>query len=118
MKWNKWRNPKIASAIGFLILVAIIWFAGPLLGLKSAETRAAWVFAIMMVWVLSLLVGKILADRAGAMLEPVLRRQSGDAVLAAHPNARTEGAALQQRLFTAIRSLKSSKIGNTKGKAA
>lgn len=118
MRWKKWRNPKIASALGFLILVAIIWFAGPLMGLKSAETRAAWVFAVMMVWVLTLLVGKMLADRAGLMLERVLRRQSDDAVLAAHPNARTEVAAIRQRLLTAIDTLKTSKIGKTKGKAA
>jgi type VI secretion system protein ImpL len=118
MSWQWLRNPKIASAIGFLILVMIIWFAGPALGLKSPESRAAWVFIIMLLWVVSLLAGKFLADRAGSMLERVLRRQSDDAVLAANPNARTEVAALRQRLLTAIDTLKTSKLGKTKGKAA
>ena len=118
MSWQWLRNPKIASAIGFLILVTIIWFAGPALGLKSPDSRAAWVFIIMLVWVVSLLAGKFLADRAGSMLERVLRRQSDDAVLAANPNARTEVAALRQRLLTAIDTLKTSKLGKTKGKAA
>jgi len=118
MRWQWLRNPKIASAIGFLILVAIIWFAGPYFGLKSVETRAAWVFVIMLAWVVTLLVGKIIADRAGAMLERVLRRQTDDAVLAASPNARSEVAALRKNLLTAIDTLKTSKLGKTKGKAA
>ncbi len=118
MKWQWVRNPKIASAIGFLILVAIIWFVGPAFGLKSVESRTAWLFVIMLLWVATLLVGKILADRAGSMLERVLRRQSDDAVLAASPNARSEVAALRKNLLTAIDTLKTSKIGKTKGKAA
>lgn len=118
MRWQWLRNPKIASAIGFLILVAIIWFAGPYFGLKSVETRAGWVFVVMLVWVVTLLIGKIIADRAGSMLERVLRRQSDDAVLAASPNARSEVAALRKNLLTAIDTLKTSKLGKTKGKAA
>jgi len=118
MRWQWLRNPKITSAIGFLILVAIIWFAGPFFGLKSVETRAGWVFFIMLLWVVTLLVGKIIADRAGSMLERVLRRQTDDAVLAASPNARSEVAALRKNLLTAIDTLKTSKIGKTRGKAA
>ena len=108
MRWQWLRNPKITSAIGFLILVAIIWFAGPFFGLKSVETRAGWVFFIMLLWVVTLLVGKIIADRAGSMLERVLRRQTDDAVLAASPNARSEVAALRKNLLTAIDTLKNS----------
>jgi len=118
MRWQWLRNPKIASAIGFLILVAIIWFAGPAFGLKSVESRTAWLFVIMLIWVATLLVGKILADRAGSLLERVLRRQTDDAVLAASPNARSEVAALRKNLLTAIDTLKTSKLGKTKGKAA
>ena len=118
MRWKWIRNPKIASAIGFLILVAIIWFAGPYFGLKSVESRTGWLFVVMLLWVATLLVGKILADRAGSLLERVLRRQSDDAVLAASPSARSEVAALRKNLLTAIDTLKTSKIGKTRGKAA
>lgn len=115
---NLLRNQKVLMAFGFLVLVALIWFIGPWLGLKSAEARFGWIFAVMLVWVAILLVGKVLSERAAGLLEGVLRRQGDDAVLAASPEKRAEVAALRTRLLDAIETLKKSNIGKTRGKAA
>lgn len=112
------RNTKIASAIGFLILIALVWFVGPYAGLDARETRFAWIFAIMLVWVMSLMIGRMFAERAGGILEKVLRRQADDAVMGASPDKRAEITRLRQRMLGAIDTLKTSNLGKARGKAA
>ncbi|NTV11246.1 MAG: type VI secretion system membrane subunit TssM, partial [Zoogloea sp.] len=112
------RDAKLASALGFLILIALIWLLGPYVGLKSAETRLLWIFGVMLVWVGSLLIGRMLAERAGGLLEKVLRRHADDAVIGASAEQRRDVAQLRQRLLGAIDTLKSSRLGKTSGKAA
>ncbi len=116
--WKWLRNAKLASALGFLILIALIWIIGPYLGLASKEARFAWIFCVMLVWVISLLVGRILAERAGNVLEKFLRRQADEAVMGATPDRRAEVTRLRQRMLSAIDTLKTSNIGKARGKAA
>ncbi|KUM03188.1 type VI secretion system membrane subunit TssM [Chromobacterium subtsugae] len=112
------RNAKVASAIGFLILIALIWWLGPWLGLKSLEARLGWIVVVMIVWVLALLVGQVLARRAGGLLEGMLRRQADEAVINASADKRAEVTLLRQRMLGAIDTLKKSNIGNARGSAA
>lgn len=112
------RNAKLASALGFLILIALIWWLGPLFGLKGADSRLLWIFCVMVIWVGSLLVGRVLAERAGGVFEKVLRRQADNAVIDATAEQRRDVAQLRQRLLAAIDTLKSSRLGKTSGKAA
>lgn len=112
------RNAKVASAIGFLILIALIWWLGPWLGLKSVEARLGWIVAVMIVWVLALLIGQALARRAGGLLEGMLRRQADDAVINASADKRAEVTLLRQRLLGAIDTLKKSNLGSARGSAA
>jgi type VI secretion system protein ImpL len=116
MKWL--RNPKLASALGFLILILLIWFVGPFLGLKSAESRFGWIFVVMLLWVLTLMLGNLFTRRAGSLLEKVLRRSADDAVMGASPDKRAEVTLLRQRMLAAIDTLKTSNLGKTRGKAA
>ncbi len=116
MKWL--RNARVASAVGFLILIALIWFVGPLLGLKTVESRLGWIFAVMVLWVLTLLFGQLLAQRGNKLLEGMLRRQADDAVIGASADQRAEVALLRQRLLGAISTLKKSRLGNARGSAA
>lgn len=109
--WKWLRNAKVASALGFLMLIALIWLVGPFLGLVETESRLLWIFFVMLLWVVSLLVGKVLAERAGGLLEGVLRRQTDDAVISASAEQRRDVAQLRQRLLGAIDTLKSSKLG-------
>lgn len=112
------RNAKVASAIGFLILIALIWWLGPWLGLKSVEARLGWIVAVMIVWVLALLIGQALGRRASGMLEGMLRRQADDAVINASADKRAEVTLLRQRLLGAIDTLKKSNLGSARGSAA
>ena len=111
-------NKKLASALGFLILIGLIWAVGPFAGLPSAEGRLVVILAVMLVWIAALLVGRLLTERAGALLEKVLRRQTDDAVIAATADQRRDVAQLRQRLLGAIDTLKTSQLGKTSGKAA
>lgn len=111
------RNAKLASALGFLIVIALVWFVGPFAGL-SQETRLTIIIGVMLIWVVALLIGRLLADRAGVLLEKVLRRQTDEAVIGANAEQRRDVAQLRQRLLAAIDTLKTSQLGKTSGRAA
>ncbi|OWY37113.1 type VI secretion protein [Xenophilus sp. AP218F] len=112
------RHAKVASAIGFLILIALIWFLGPWLGLQTMESRLVWILGVMLLWVFALLAGQALARRAGGLLENMLRRQADEAVMGASADKRAEVTLLRQRLLSAIDTLKKSKLGAASGSAA
>jgi len=111
-------NAKLASAVGFLILIALIWLVGPFVGLASPELRLSLIVVVMVIWVAALLVGRVITDRAGGLLEKVLRRQADDAVIGATADQRRDVAQLRQRLLGAIDTLKTSQLGKASGKAA
>lgn len=111
-------NRKLASALGFLILIGLVWVLGRFVGLPSVEARLTVILGVMVVWIVVLLVGRLLSERAGALLERVLRRQTDDAVIAASADQRRDVAQLRQRLLGAIDTLKGSQLGKTSGKAA
>ncbi|EEG07486.1 type VI secretion system membrane subunit TssM [Pseudogulbenkiania ferrooxidans] len=114
-----WRRyAKVASAIGFLILIALIWFLGEWMGLETLEARLSCIVVIMLLWVASLLIGQLLARRAGGLLEKMLRQQADDAVIHTGSDKRAEVTLLRQRLLAAIDTLKKSKLGNSSGNAA
>lgn len=111
-------NKKLASALGFLILIGLVWGFGRFVGLPSVEARLTVILGVMLVWIAVLLVGRLLTERAGALLEKVLRRQTDDAVIAASADQRRDVAQLRQRLLGAIDTLKGSQLGKSSGKAA
>ena len=116
--WKLLRNTKLASALGFLILIALIWFVGPFVGLETRDMRLFLIVGVMVFWVLALLIGRVISDRAGALLEKVLRRQTDEAVIGASAEQRRDVAQLRKRLLGAIDTLKTSHLGKTSGKAA
>jgi len=111
------KNAKVASALGFVILIALIWFLGALFGV-SLEQRFGAIFLVMLLWVGSLLVGRAVASKAGGLLEGVLRKQADDAVIGAGLDKRADVTMLRQRLLAAIDTLKTSKLGKSSGHAA
>lgn len=112
------RNAKVASVIGFVILIGLIWFFGPWLGLDSLESRFAWILGVMLLWVLTLLIGSVIANRAGAVIEKMLTKQADDAVIGASADKRAEVNLLRQRMLSAIDTLKTSQLGKSRGNAA
>ena len=114
------KNPKAASALGFLILIALVWFVGPHIhaGLIDEGLRLKIIFGVMAAWVLTLLIGQLIALRAARLLEKMLRRQANDAEVGASASRRTEIKLLRERLLAAIHTLKTSKLGKARGQAA
>lgn len=111
-------NSKLITALVFLILILVVWFAGPLMGLRSANARFGVVFLLMLFWMATLMLGKLLAERSSRLLERMLRRNADEAVIAASPEKRAEMAQLRKRLLGAIDTLKTSNLGKTRGRAA
>ncbi|QLI81292.1 type VI secretion system membrane subunit TssM [Chitinibacter fontanus] len=112
------RNAKVTSAIGFLILIALIWFLGPWMGLESLESRFGWILGVMLLWVVTLLIGNVIASRAGSVIEKMLTKQADDAVIGASADKRAEVNLLRQRMLGAIDTLKTSQLGKARGNAA
>lgn len=112
------NNMKVTSTLGVVILIALIWLVGPLVGLASPITRLICIICVFAAWVVALLIGQMLAARAGSVLEKFLRRQADDAVRGASPSQRTEVTRLRHRMLSAIDTLKTSNMGKARGKAA
>jgi type VI secretion system protein ImpL len=112
------RNGKELTAIGFVLLIVLIWFAGPFMGLETSVSRLVVMIIVLLVWVATLMIGKFLADRAGSLLERMLKKQADDAVMGAAPGKRTEVSHLRKDLLESIETLKNSNLGKTRGKAA
>ncbi|WP_305074870.1 type VI secretion system membrane subunit TssM [Propionivibrio sp.] len=111
-------NKTVASSLGFVILVSLVWLVGPYLGLPSEQSRLYLIVGILLLWVFLLLLGRVLAERAGRMLDKMLRRQADEAVIGASTDQRREVAQIRQRLLAAIDKLNSSELGKRAGKAA
>ncbi|MCL2591290.1 MAG: type VI secretion system membrane subunit TssM [Betaproteobacteria bacterium] len=111
------KNTKTISAAGFLILIALIWFAGPFVG-WGIEDCLKMISGVLVLWLATLLVGRVVAVRGGRLLEKMLRRQADAAVMEADAARRGEVKLLRERLLSAINTLKNSELGKTRGAAA
>lgn len=83
-------NKTVVSSLGFVILVSLVWLVGPYLGLPSEQSRLYLIVGILLLWVFLLLLGRVLAERAGRMLDKMLRRQADEAVIGASADQRRE----------------------------
>ncbi|MDR2031160.1 MAG: type VI secretion system membrane subunit TssM [Azoarcus sp.] len=115
------KNPKIISAIGFVILILLIWYVGPSWGLEGFDARMMWIFVVIAVWMFTLLVAQLLSIRSGhlgRLIEGMLRREADGDVVGAAAERRAEVKLLRERLLEAIQTLKTSKLGKARGHAA
>ena len=102
--------------VGLLFVFLLIWFAGPLIGLKSVSSRV-WVLAILSIILLIVLLVKWLIDRRrGKQLE---RDIEESAFLGTRPDRESEIALLRKQMQEAIAALKSSELVSSRtGSAA
>jgi type VI secretion system protein ImpL len=102
--------------IGLLLLGLLIWFAGPLVGLKSVSVRI-WVLAILVLSLLIIWLVKWSIDRRrGKKLEQDIEES---AFLGTRPDRESEIALLRKQMHDAIGALKSSELVATRrGSAA
>lgn len=108
----------LAAGAGYLLIVALIWYVGPVIGLTGTASRVLGI-GILVAIAAAVLVGRgILARRSGGRIGKMLQRQADEAVIDARPERRAEVAALRQGLLSAIATLRQSRIGEAGGNAA
>jgi type VI secretion system protein ImpL len=103
------------TALGVLLVLLLIWFAGPLVGLKSASARWIAIGVVLGVVLLAWLVKWLIDRRRGRQLQKDLEES---AMLGTRPDRETEIAALRKQMHEAVAALKSSELGATKQGAA
>ena len=100
---------------GFLLVVLLIWFVGPVVGLKSFGARV-WVLAILALILASYLLVKWLLDkRRGKKLEQDIEEA---AFLGTRPDRESEIAILRKQMHDAIGALKSSDLVSARSGSA
>lgn len=96
-----------STVIGLFVVISLVWFAGPTLGLNSVTHRLAIIGGIILIALIVWLVRRIIASRRGAKLQNDLSGQ-GDTKAA---SKKLEIQLLKEKMNEAISSLKSSELG-------
>ncbi len=94
-----------STLIGVFALMALVWFAGPMVGLKDTTVRLIIIAGIAAVALLYVGISWLLARRRGARLQKDMEAQAGSDARQA------DIAALQKKMSEAIASLKTSELG-------
>ena len=104
-----------STVIGLFVVVSLVWFTGPMLGLVSVVYRLAIIASIVSIALTVWLVKRLIAARRGGKLQDELSAQ-GDTKAA---SKKLEIQLLKEKMNEAIASLKSSELGaKYRGKAA
>lgn len=115
--WDFLLRPGTLSVIGFLALAAFL-----LLGANELELALFWIVVALLllglVWLVVWWVRRRRAQKAAAGLEQALQEQAERAVKAAPAKERGETEALRERMQEAVRTIKTSRLGQTSGTAA
>ena len=99
--------------LGLIALCALIWFAGPYIGLKETMPRLILIAAVVSIYLLYLLIAWLITRRRAAKFNKELEEQGND------EGHKADVAALRDKMQEAISSLKTSDLGiKHRGKAA
>lgn len=102
--------------LGLVLVLLLIWYAGPWIGLKSEFVRWVVIGAVVGVATIVWIVRWVVTRRRGRQLE---RDLQDSAMLGTRPDRATEIAALRKQMHDAIGALKSSELGTARtGSAA
>ncbi len=96
-----------STVLGLFVVISLIWFAGPTLGLTSVIYRVAIIAAILVIALTVWLVRRMIASRRGAKLHDEISG-SEDSKAA---SKKLEIQLLKEKMNEAISSLKSSELG-------
>ena len=99
--------------LGLIALVALIWYAGPYIGIRDSHIRLIIIAGVLGLALAYLLISWLITRRRAAKFDQDLAAQGVD------EGHRADIAALRQKMQEAIASLKSSELGiKHRGKAA
>ncbi len=96
-----------STVIGLFVVISLIWFAGPTLGLSSVIYRLAIIGIIILVALIVWAVRRVITARRGSKLQDELSGQ-GDSK---GSSKKLEIQLLKEKMNEAISSLKSSELG-------
>lgn len=115
--WNFLTDRTVLAVIGLLAVSATI-----LLSANALNLAMAWAIALVVlvaaVWLVTWLLRRRAANRASRAMDSMLQEESEQAVAKAAPAKKVEMEAVRKRFSEAIAALKSSRLGETSGKAA
>jgi len=115
--WTYLVNPRVLAVIGIAALAAFLFIGAT--ALQLALTYAAIAVALALVaWLLVWAVRKLRSRRAAQGLEAALEEEAAKAHKAAPKQNRAEVNVLRTRLLDAVKTIKTSKLGETTGAAA
>jgi type VI secretion system protein ImpL len=115
--WSLLTDVRVLSVLGFLALAAFLFIGADALSVAltwAAMALGAALLIALMVWA----IRRWRARRAAAQLEQALDQQADRAAAKAPKGAKAEVEALRERLGAAVKTIKSSKLGQLTGSAA
>ena len=108
---------RVLSVLGLIALAAFLFLGADLLQLGLIYAAVALGVAVV-IWLIVWGVRRVLAHRAAARLEQDLDGNLADTGRNAPARDRAQTAAIQERLQDAIKTIKTSKLGERTGRAA
>ncbi|RJF95848.1 type VI secretion system membrane subunit TssM [Noviherbaspirillum saxi] len=111
------KDPRTVSVCGLLLLVAATWLAG-----EVFEIREIWIAAASAGWIVLWLVYRLvrwtMSRNASIAMDTVFHEQAAEAVRHAPTHQKGDVELLRQRMLDAVHTIKTSKLGQTTGRAA
>lgn len=109
------RQPQLAAELAVVCLVALVWFAGPWIGLESVDSRVQAIIGLVVLRATVYVVRHLLAQQRAARLEASLRQANQRG----RSDRREDIEAVRIQFEKGIAALKESKLGNgVNGKSA
>ena len=113
------RRPQVLIAIGIVSLCALIWFAGPSVGMASVGIRLVLIGGLVFAWVLFLIYEWYQARQGAQLLEQSLQQQGENQATDSGSSRGEEIESVRLQFQKAITTLKQSKLGKGyRGRAA
>jgi type VI secretion system protein ImpL len=104
------KHPGLVIEIGAVFVIALVWFAGPLVGFDSIAGRVQIIIGIGLLRAGVHVAQYLLVQRRGAKLEESLRQEGARQVGSARPDRKEEIDAVRIQFEKGIAALKDSKL--------
>jgi hypothetical protein len=114
--WIFLVDSRTLAVLGLAALAAFLFVGANTLELALVYVAVAVVLGFL-VWLVVWLVRRAGADRAGRALEKAIDKDARKSAAGATPQNKAEVAALRSRLMSAVKTIKTSKLGETTGAA-
>src|SRR5262245_22152120 len=107
------KNFIVWTGLALLVLLALIWFAGPLIGLSRVDLRVFAALVLIVLWVILIFLKKHQPDSQVPTPQVKLQAPAVTAAFSADASLSDSVVALKERLDRAIQWLRGSKLGKS-----